>query len=115
MARALASPGDQTYRSGPADRSSGIAEKASMEPLADQSGDEPALWTLSRIDKTARPGMALAGGVGWPLTTVGSPTLLPLSGLLCTATLPDVACGCWFGLPSLPPSSLVPSGGIMTT
>src|SRR5689334_20192525 len=59
---ALASPGDQTYTSGPVEASSGIAEKASTLPLGDQSGGAPALWTLSRIDSTANPGTALAGG-----------------------------------------------------
>ena len=54
--RALASPGDQTYTSGPVEPSSGMAEKASMEPLGDQSGGAPALWTLSRIERTAGPG-----------------------------------------------------------
>ena len=59
---AFASPGDQVYTSGPVEPSSGIAEKASVSPFGDQSGAAPALWTLSRIDRTANPGTALAGG-----------------------------------------------------
>ena len=41
IARALASPGDQTYTSGPLEPSSGMAEKASISPFVDQSGAEP--------------------------------------------------------------------------
>src|SRR5690242_7987850 len=59
---ACGSPTCQRYRSGPLERSAGVAENASMSPRGDQAGVAPARRTPSAIASAALVGFCVFVG-----------------------------------------------------